>query len=208
MDPARAGVAACYAALLVHSLGYAGFAIDPATWALLALGARAAGVMATAMFEHLRRLATTGAAYTAASVLSKLIAVFLLPVYTAYLSPAEYGDVEIMIATLVAASIVVRLGVIEAILRFYYLADERPEAVVRTGFASLFWTTSLLAAIAMPLADPISELLLDGRSEPGLMRLTILGLWQLTLWEYALTLLRLDERARTYFTLTRPPSWS
>ncbi len=37
-DPARAGIAACYLALLVHSLGYAGFAIDPATWALLALG--------------------------------------------------------------------------------------------------------------------------------------------------------------------------
>ncbi|MDQ3573281.1 MAG: O-antigen ligase family protein [Actinomycetota bacterium] len=37
-DPARAGVAACYLALVVHSLGYAGFAIDPATWALLGLG--------------------------------------------------------------------------------------------------------------------------------------------------------------------------
>jgi putative inorganic carbon (hco3(-)) transporter len=37
-NPARAGVAAAFAALLVHSLGYAGFAIDPATWALLALG--------------------------------------------------------------------------------------------------------------------------------------------------------------------------
>jgi O-antigen/teichoic acid export membrane protein len=154
------------------------------------------------VFEHLRRLATTGAAYTAASVLSKLIAVFLLPVYTAYLSPAEYGDVEIMVATLVAASIVVRLGVIEAILRFYYLADEDPAAVVRTGFASLFWTSTAVAAIAIPLAEPISELLLDGRSEPGLVRLTILGLWQLTLWEYALTLLRLDERARDYFTFT------
>jgi O-antigen/teichoic acid export membrane protein len=154
------------------------------------------------VFEHLRRLATTGAAYTAASVLSKLIAVFLLPVYTAYLSPAEYGDVEIMIATLVAASIVVRLGVIEAILRFYYLADEEPAAVVRTGFASLYWTTTGLALVALPLAGPISELLLDGRSEPGLARLMIMGLWQLTLWEYALTLLRLDERAREYFSLT------
>jgi O-antigen/teichoic acid export membrane protein len=154
------------------------------------------------VFEHLRRLATTGAAYTAASVLSKLIAVFLLPVYTAYLSPAEFGDVEIMIATLVAASIVVRLGVIEAILRFYYLAGEQPEAVVRTGFASLFWTTTAVALVALPLAGPISELLLDGRSEPGLARLMILGLWQLTLWEYALTLLRLDERAREYFTFT------
>ena len=37
-DPARAGVAAAYVAVLIHTLGYAGFLIDPATWALLALG--------------------------------------------------------------------------------------------------------------------------------------------------------------------------
>ena len=47
------------------------------------------------MFEYLRRLATTGAAYTASSVLSKLIAVFLLPIYTAALSPADYGAAEV-----------------------------------------------------------------------------------------------------------------
>jgi len=153
------------------------------------------------MTEYLRRLATTGAAYTASSVLSKLIAVFLLPVYTAYLSPADYGAAEVMLASLIAASIVVRLGVIEAILRFYYLAGERPADVVKTGFASLFWTTTAAALIALPFAEPISEALL---SEPdaGLARLAILGLWQLTLWEYVLTLLRLDERARAYFAFT------
>ena len=153
------------------------------------------------MLGHLRRLVTTGAAYTAASVVSKLIAVFLLPVYTAYLSPADYGAAEVMVASLVAASIIVRLGVIEAILRFYYLAGERPEAVVKTGFASLFWTTSAAAAIALPFAEPISRALLD-QPDAGLARLAIMGLWQLTLWEYALTLLRLDERARAYFTFT------
>lgn len=153
------------------------------------------------MFGHLRRLATTGAAYTAASVLSKLVAVFLLPVYTAYLTPEDYGQAEIMIAWLIAASIVVRFGVIEAILRFYYKAGEDPAAVVRTGFASLAWTTTAAALVALPFAAELSELLLR-RSEPGLVRLAILGLWQLTLWEYALTLLRLDERAREYFAFT------
>ncbi|MGH2985838.1 MAG: hypothetical protein ACRDLO_04010, partial [Solirubrobacterales bacterium] len=68
------------------------------------------------MFEYLRRLATTGAAYTASSVLSKLVAVVLLPVYTAYLSPADYGAAEVMLASLVAASILIRLGLIEALL--------------------------------------------------------------------------------------------
>jgi hypothetical protein len=35
---ARSAVAACFVAMLVHSIGYAAFAIDPATWSLLALG--------------------------------------------------------------------------------------------------------------------------------------------------------------------------
>jgi O-antigen/teichoic acid export membrane protein len=151
--------------------------------------------------EYLRRLATTGAAYTASSVVSKLIAVFLLPVYTAYLTPSDYGAAEVMLASVIAASIVVRFGVIEAILRFYYLAGERPERVVSTGFASLALTATAVAAIALPFAGPISEALLE-EPEPGLARLAILGLWTLTLWEFALTLLRLDERARAYFTIT------
>src|SRR4051794_2476506 len=153
------------------------------------------------MFEYLRRLATTGAAYTASSVLSKLIAVFLLPIYTHYLAPSDYGAAEVMLASVIAASIVVRLGIIEAILRFYYLAGEEPRAVVATGFASVFWVVTLTSALALPFAAPISNALL-GHEDAGLARLAILGVWTLTMYEYALTLLRLDERARAYFGIT------
>ncbi|MGI9021479.1 MAG: lipopolysaccharide biosynthesis protein [Solirubrobacterales bacterium] len=151
--------------------------------------------------SYLRRLATTGAAYTASSIVSKLIAVVLLPIYTAYLTPADYGAAEVMLASVIAGSIVIRFGVIEAILRFYYLAGERPERVVATGFASLAWTSTIAATIALAFAEPISEALLD-RPDAGLARLAILGLWSLTLWEFVLTMLRLDERARAYFAIT------
>ena len=106
-----------------------------------------------------------------------------------------------MLASVIAASIVVRFGIIEAILRFYYLAGERPERVVSTGFASLFWGATAVALIALPFAGPISQALLR-HTDAGLARLAILGLWTLTLYEFALTLLRLDERARAYFGIT------
>ena len=80
------------------------------------------------MSGYLRRLATTGAAYTAASILSKLIAVALLPLYTRHLSTDDYGAAELLFAAVVSASIVVRLGLIEAVLRFYYREDEDPDA--------------------------------------------------------------------------------
>ncbi|HSK50296.1 MAG TPA: oligosaccharide flippase family protein [Solirubrobacterales bacterium] len=150
---------------------------------------------------YLRRLATTGAAYTAASILSKLIAVALLPLYTRHLSLTDYGFAEVMFAAVVAASIVVRFGVIEAVLRFYYEEDEQPARVVSTSFAALFWFSTAAALLALPFAGPISELLLD-RQAPDLARIAIGGLWVLTMFEFLLTLFRLEERARAYFLTT------
>jgi O-antigen/teichoic acid export membrane protein len=153
------------------------------------------------MSEYLRRLATTGAAYTAASILSKLIAVALLPLYTRYLSPTDYGAAEVLFAAVVSASIIVRLGAIEALLRFYYQAGEDPDRVVRTSFAAMFWTATAGALVALPFAGPISDALLKTH-DPGLVRIAIGGLWVLTLFEYLLTLFRLEERARAYFLTT------
>jgi O-antigen/teichoic acid export membrane protein len=157
---------------------------------------------------YLRRLATTGAAYTAASVFSKLIAVALLPLYTRYLTRADYGAAEVLFAAAVAASIVVRLGMIEALLRFYYRDDEDSGEVVASSFAALFWFSTAAALIALPFARPLAEAVLDhptadlGASPAELGRITIGGLWVLTMFEYLLTLFRLEERARAFFTVT------
>jgi O-antigen/teichoic acid export membrane protein len=150
---------------------------------------------------YLRRLATTGAAYTAASIASKLIAVALLPLYTRYLTPADYGAAEVFFAGVVAASIVIRFGLIEAVLRFYYKAGEDPNRVVATCFAALFWAATAGALVALPFAEPISDALLD-EPAPELARIAIGGLWVLTLFEYLLTIFRLEERARAYFVTT------
>jgi O-antigen/teichoic acid export membrane protein len=150
---------------------------------------------------YLRRLATTGAAYTAASIVSKLIAVALLPLYTRYLTTVDYGAAEVMFAAVVSASIVVRLGMIEALLRFYYKDDEDPARVVSTSFAAIFWLATIAALLALPFAAPISEVLLK-ESAPDLARISIGGLWVLTLFEYLLTLFRLEERARAFFVTT------
>lgn len=162
------------------------------------------------MSGYLRRLATTGAAYTAASILSKLVAVALLPLYTRYLSPGDYGAAEVLFSAVVAASIVIRFGLIEAILRFYYKDDEDPDRVVAGTFAGLFWLSLLGVLVTLPFAGPISEALLLAEERPSLspaeatdlVRIAVAGLWVLTMWEFLLTLFRLEERARAFFLTT------
>jgi len=154
------------------------------------------------VLDYLRRLATTGFAYTAASVASKVLAVLLLPLYTRYLTTADYGQAELLFSTVVAASIVIRLGLIEALLRFYYLPGVRGERVIGTGFAALLWSTTAAALIALPFAAQIGDAISGDPLDPGLVRIAIGGLWVLTLYEYMVTLFRLDERAKAYFAFT------
>ncbi len=160
------------------------------------------------MSGYLRRLASTGAAYTAASILSKVIAVLLLPLYTRYLTTPDYGRAEVMFAAVVTASIVVRFGLIEAVLRFYYADGEDPRRVVSSSFAGLFWLSTVGALVALPFAKPLSEALLDPHSARAaqsgleLTRIAIGGLWVLTMFEFMLTLYRLEEQARAYFVVT------
>ena len=103
---------------------------------------------------------------------------------------------------MIAASIVIRLGVIEALLRFYYKADEDPDAGgedrLRLAFLDGDGRRSL---IALPFAEPLSEALL-GHSDAGLLRIAIVGLWVFTMFEFLLTLFRLDERAKAFLYFT------
>ena len=75
------------------------------------------------MTGYLKRLVSSLAAYQVADLASKFMAVLLLPVYTRYIPPAGYGVVELLGNGVILISILVRFGMIESFLRFYF-ADE------------------------------------------------------------------------------------
>src|SRR6201995_1025840 len=85
------------------------------------------------MTAYLKRLVSSLAAYQVADLVSKFIAVLLLPVYTRYINPAGYGVVELLGNGVILISILVRFGMIESFLRFYYTdADkERRDSLPR-----------------------------------------------------------------------------
>jgi len=148
-----------------------------------------------------RRLLTAGAAYQLPDVAAKAIAVGLLPVYTRQLTPADYGTAELVLTLVIVASIVVRLGLAEALVRFHFHdADpERRIRLARTATGALAVTTTLAAGAAALAAEPLAELVL-GAPRAAEVRAGALGLWAFTNLEVAYALLRVDERLRAYLT--------
>jgi O-antigen/teichoic acid export membrane protein len=150
---------------------------------------------------YLKRLVSSLAAYQLADVVSKFIAVLLLPVYTRYISPAGYGVVELLANGVIFVSIVVRFGMIEAFLRFYFADSdqERRDALARRAIGFLLVATTVAAAVLAALAGPASQVVL-GYRDVTTLRIAVLGLWTFTNLELAYGLLRVDERLRWYAT--------
>lgn len=151
------------------------------------------------MLGYLRRLVTTGAAYQAAEIVAKGIALITLPLYTRHVPPNEYGAYSVLLTSVILASIFLRLGVGEAFVRFYF--DDQDSArrarVARTATAFVAWTTTLASLLVIAFASKVSQLLL-GHHAPELIDCAVLGLWAFTNLEMAYAQLRVDERARTY----------
>jgi len=148
---------------------------------------------------YLKRLVTTGAAYQFGDILAKGLALLTLPLYTHHLNPEAYGAAETLLTAVILSSILLRVGVGEAFIRFYFddADSERRERIARTATATVAWTTTLAAIVALVFAGDLSRLLLNFR-DPLLFDCAVLGLWAFTNLEMAYAQLRVDERARAY----------
>jgi O-antigen/teichoic acid export membrane protein len=151
------------------------------------------------MTTYLKRLVSSLGAYQVADAVSKLIAIFLLPVYTGYIRTGAYGIVETLATFVIFVSIVVRFGIIEAFLRFYFSDDDRArqDALVRRAMVFLLVTTTIASVILAIPAAGLSHLVTTERI-PGPYRVAILGVWSFTNLELAYAVLRVDERLRAY----------
>jgi O-antigen/teichoic acid export membrane protein len=148
---------------------------------------------------YLKRLVTTGAAYQFGDILAKGLALLTVPLYTRHLDTNAYGAAETLLTAVILVSILLRAGVGEAFIRFYFDDDDqaRRERIARTATATVAWTTTVASVVAVLFAGPLSRLVL--RSEdPLLLDCAVLGLWAFTNLEMVYAQLRVDERKRAY----------
>jgi O-antigen/teichoic acid export membrane protein len=150
--------------------------------------------------SQLRRLGKHSAIYGFGGLIQRILAVLLLPVYTRYLSPSDYGIVETLVALTTALVIVLRMGIANAFIRFYFDSKEpaRRRVVLRTSF----WFTMAMATVGLGfglvLAPEISTLLFGSDDETAVVAAAFVGLWAQMNWEQMLALFRVEERSVAY----------
>ncbi|WCB91424.1 hypothetical protein DSM104299_00095 [Baekduia alba] len=147
----------------------------------------------------LRRLLASTFAYQAPSILSSLLALITLPLYTGHLSTADYGYAENLLTAIIFTSILLRFGIGEAFVRFWFDDEDHARRLdlARTVTAWTLYASTAFCLVALVFAAPLSRLILVDENV-GLMRIGIFGLWAFTNLEVANALLRVEERLKTY----------
>ena len=148
---------------------------------------------------RLRQLAGQSAVYGLGGLVSRLLAVLLLPLYTAYLDPDDLGKVGVLIALNAVLVTILRGGVSSAFFRFWF--DSPDPARQRTVLRTSFWFTMGMATLglvagwifAAPIADALA---IEG--DTWLVRAQFVGLWAQMNYEQMTAVFRVEQRASRF----------
>jgi len=149
----------------------------------------------------LRRLAGQSAIYGLGGIVSRAIAIFLLPLYTAYLDPDDLGRVGVLLALNAVLVTILRGGVQSAFFRFYF--DAADDAARLRTVRTAFWFTMTSATIGLvagvTLATPIAHALSLG-DDGWLVRAQFVFLWAQMNYEQLTALFRVEQRPKAFVT--------
>ena len=101
--------------------------------------------------------------YTIGTILTRGIGVILIPIYTRYLSPTEYGIIDLFMILTSIISLTIALEIHQAVVRFYQDTTDENEKMqyVSSAFIFSIFVYSLYFVISYIFSDAFTLLILD-----------------------------------------------
>lgn len=151
-----------------------------------------------ALGAQMRRLGRHSVVYGLGGVVSRILAVFLLPLYTRFLDREDIGAVGLVVALTAVLVTILRLGISSAFFRFYFESTDPAQRrlVVRTSFWFTMASATAGLAAGVALAEPIADLL--GLGDADLVRAGFVGIWAQMNYEQLTALFRAEERSTAF----------
>ncbi len=150
--------------------------------------------------RSLRALGRQTVIYGLSYALSRAAAFVMLPIYTRFLTPADYGVLNLVQMTLDITAILLSAGIVTGVFRFYVKAetDRARSQVVTSAFYLLEVFNLIAAALLFAAAPRIAAIVLDGAESAGLVRIAALAVAFEAFTIVPLLLIQVRQRAGLY----------
>nr|NIQ13093.1 oligosaccharide flippase family protein [Candidatus Dadabacteria bacterium] len=141
--------------------------------------------------------------YSLGVILSRGISFLMLPIYTRFLSPADYGVLELLEMTVEVISIITGMGILQGMAKFYYQYDEEKDRkeLVSTIFILIVSGYSLTCLFGGLFSSNISRLVFSSTEYTYLIMVSFLNLFlQITVFT-SLTFIRVQQKSWLFVTV-------
>jgi O-antigen/teichoic acid export membrane protein len=155
------------------------------------------------VLARLKSLSRNLAIYGVGDVATSFVSLLLLPVYTRYLSPTDYGIIAMLLTVEAVTKVVFRWGVDTAFMRMYYDATDQAgrQRLASTIFFFLLAVNGALLAAAVVLSPWLSTMLFGTTHEGLLVALVLINTFIANFYFIPFQVMRIDERSRQFVAL-------
>ncbi|MDB4773217.1 oligosaccharide flippase family protein [Flavobacteriaceae bacterium] len=137
--------------------------------------------------------------YGIGGALSKASSIILLPFYTFYFSPEEYGVLELLTVIITLSSILGLLQLESALSRFFYeYQDEKRKQLISTLFLFSGLLSFLIALLLWMLGDSINLLIFDSLIYINAYNISLLSLPLFCINSLLIVIVRFTEKKQIF----------
>lgn len=156
------------------------------------------------MFEQFKRFFRHSTIYAIGNVINRVAAFLLLPLYTRYLTPNEFGTLEIFYVTSATLQAFLGMMIAHAALRFYFEYNDEIEKkqVISTALIGSFIFTLPIVMILSIYSGSFSNLLFKSVEYAFLFKLVFMIIFLELSKEIALAYLRAKERSFLFISVS------
>lgn len=156
------------------------------------------------MFSILKNLAKHSILYGLSDILSRAIGFVLIPLYTHYLTPSDYGTLELLDLTSYIIGLFLAMGIAQSVVRFYYEFEskEKRHQVISVALISLWIVSAIVLAILFFNSRFISNLVFKSGDYYHMFNIIFITMVVGLSNEIPLTVLRIEEKSGLYVIIS------
>lgn len=152
--------------------------------------------------SNLKQLTVHSIIYGLGGLLTRLIGVILLPIYTRFLTPSDYGDYSLLIITGTIVATIAQVGFGSALFREIIYKDTDENAAISTALYFLLALSSFIFLAISSFTQQLSLLIFQTPDYATLITLTLLTGLLSVVDMIALAKLRIHQKSKLFTGIT------
>lgn len=155
------------------------------------------------MSTQLRTIGKQTLVYTGGVIIGKVASFVMLPVYTRYLTPADYGVLELLGMTIEVIGLITGAGIMGAVFKFYHAEEQQEEKnkVISTAALGVAAIAIVATLLGLMMAPKLLNLIFGSAANLPYLQLYFLLFFLQNFEQVPLALVRAENRAVLFITV-------